>query len=53
MKTFFSVLIFCVLALNLFFFLNRLVLKRAPKGGLFRQLWERWVCDEVEWHRER
>jgi hypothetical protein len=49
MKYFFLFLIACALLLGLFLFVNRLVLTKLKKENEFRKMWEKHVCEDVNW----
>lgn len=49
MKYFFLFLIACALLLGLFLFVNRLVLTKLKKENGFRKMWEKHVCEELNW----
>lgn len=49
MKYLLVFLIICFLILGLFFIVNRIVFTKMNKENKFRKLWERHVCEELNW----
>lgn len=42
-------MIICFLLLGLFFIVNRIVFTKMRKENKFRMLWEKHVCEELNW----
>lgn len=49
MKYFLLFMIICFLLLGLFFIVNRIVFTKMRKENKFRMLWEKHVCEELNW----
>ena len=49
MKYFLLFMIICFLLLGLFFLVNRIVFTKMRKENQFRRLWEKHVCEDLNW----
>ena len=49
MKYLLVFLIICFLLLGLFFVVNRIVFTKMSRENKFRKLWEKHVCEELNW----
>lgn len=49
MKYFLLFIIICFLLLGLFFLVNRIVFTKMRKENQFRRLWEKHVCEDLNW----
>ena len=49
MKYFLLFMIICFLLLVLFFLVNRIVFTKMRKENQFRRLWEKHVCEDLNW----
>lgn len=49
MKYFLLFMIICFLLLGLFFLVNRIVFTKMNRENQFRRLWEKHVCEDLNW----
>lgn len=49
MKYFLLFIIICFLLLGLFFLVNRIVFTKMNRENQFRRLWEKHVCEDLNW----
>jgi len=49
MKYFILFLIICFLLLGLFVIVNRIVFTKMKKENQFRKMWEKYVCEELNY----
>lgn len=49
MKYFLLFMIICFLLLGLFFLVNRIVFTKMNRENQFRKLWEKHVCEDLNW----
>lgn len=49
MKYFLLFIIICFLLLGLFFLVNRIVFTKMNRENQFRKLWEKHVCEDLNW----
>lgn len=52
MKYFLLFMIICFLLLGLFFLVNRIVFTKMRKENRFRKLWEKHVCEDLNWFED-